>query len=153
MNSVSRLCQDQGWSVLDSDSTFMRNLLTSVSILSTVVLLSACQSRADVDWVSATGVVKDIKGISAENTTATRRKQPLFVTVSFKYRFKSKDYEGSQTVSINVPKHFEVGQAIALKVNSSDPRRVNIDLPPGPPDRTGLTWRQMPEYTRETSCP
>lgn len=131
----------------------MRNHLLSIFIFSTIFLLSACRSRADAEWISTTGLVTGLRGINPENTIATKRKQPLFVTVSFKYRFKSKNYEGSQTVSINVPKHFEVGQLVALKVNSLDPRIVNLDLPPGPPDRSGLSWRQIPEYTRETSCP
>ncbi len=132
---------------------FLKQILSFVLAVAAGLTVSSCQSRPAVDWVSTTGVVKDIKGISPEGNAATKRKQPLFVIVSFKYTYKDQDYEGSQTVSINAPMHFQVGQTIALKVNAKDPKKVNIDLPPGPPDRTGLTWRQLPEYTRDTGRP
>jgi len=132
-------------------------MLTKICMLilvpANVVLLTACGNNADSNWVSTTGKVKDIQGINPEGTEATETKKPLYMTVTFQYEFNDKSYEGSQTVSINTPVRFEAGKSVDVKINKQNPYIAKIDLPPEPPDRTGMRWRRMPVSVKSTSCP
>jgi hypothetical protein len=122
-------------------SKFLRPFI--LAVLCTLPL-SSCASLADANWVSTKGTVKDVKGINPQGTAATATKKPLYNIVTFQYEFKNREYEASQTVSINAREEFHAGEIIDLKVNVQDPHVVRMDLPPEQPDRTGIKWRRLP---------
>lgn len=103
--------------------------------------LSSCSS-VDQDWVSVSGTVKSVQGITDQGSPATTANKVLFNRISFKYTFENKSYENSQIIDLNVPRRFAQGETIALKVNKKLPSLAKIDLPPEVPDRTGMTLRR-----------
>lgn len=127
-----------------STSTLNRKrglVLLGSNLMAIAFCLSACNS-VEQDWVSISGTVKSVQGITDQGAPATNADRVLFNRIAFQYTFENKSYENSQFVGINVPRKFEQGQTIALKVNRVRPSLAKIDLPPEPPDRTGMTLRR-----------
>lgn len=124
-------------------------LLLSLSLVVSTVTACRPQSNPDANWVVATGTVEEVKGVSPQDTSQASTAKPLYNRVAFQYDFEKKSYKSTQLVSINVPMRFESGQSIQIKVNKQKPDQARIELPPEPPDRTGMKWHRVQESTAE----